>query len=164
MIGPRAEKLADRETGGMHYRAPEQLEGGAFDHRVDLYALGVIAYEMIAGRKPVSADELRRLPDDPAFRKTGFPEILKRFVLKTCAADPAERFDSAQQALNHLQPLADHYGIPSGQPEGEQRKIATISLVFREKDQHALNQSLEAFSSGLMDIDAEITGMDIDDL
>ncbi len=164
MIGLRAEKLADRETGGMHYRAPEQLEGGAFDHRVDLYALGVIAYEMIAGSKPVSADELRRLPDDPAFRKAGFPEILKRFVLKTCASDPAGRFDSAQQALNHLQPLADHYGIPSGQPEGEQRKIATISLVFREKDQHALNQSLEAFSSGLIDIDAEITGMDIDDL
>jgi CRP-like cAMP-binding protein len=164
MIGPQAAEMAAEDTEGMHYRSPEQLAGEAFDHRADLFALGVIAFEMITGRKPAETETLQSLPDDPAFRQPGFPEILKRFVLKSCAADPLERFDSAQHALSHLQALADHYGIPQGQPEGEQRKIATLSLVFREKDQNALNRTLEAFSAKIIEMDAEITGMDIDDL
>ncbi len=164
LIASQSEKLAATDTGGQPYRAPEQLQGEAFDHRVDLFALGVIAYEMIAGKTPAAAEPLQQLLDDPAFRQPGFPEILKRFVAKACAADPVERFDSAQQALRHLQALADHYGIAQEQAEGVQRKIATISLVFRERDQKALNQTLEAFSSRINELDAEITGMDIDDL
>jgi len=164
MIGPRAEKLAVEDTGGLHYRAPEQTRGDGFDHRVDLFALGSVAYEMISGQKLHAGDKIAPLSDDPVFRQPGFPEILKRFVAKACAADPAERFDSAQQALNHLQALADHYGVPQGQPAGEQRKVATISLVFRERDQNALNQTLEAFSAKVIELDAEITGIDIDDL
>jgi serine/threonine-protein kinase len=164
MIGPQAEKLAAEETDVQHYRAPEQMGTEAYDHRVDLFALGAIAYEMIAGRTIAAAQPLERLSDVSAFRQPGFPEILKRFVVKACAADPAQRFDSAQDALIHLQALADHYGIPQGQPEGEQRKIATISLAFRERDQNALNQALEDFSSRIIELDAEITGMDIDDL
>jgi CRP-like cAMP-binding protein len=164
MIGPRSAEMAAEDTEGLQYRAPEQLAGEAFDHRADLFALGVIAHEMISGRKPAATEKPEPSPDDPAFRQPGFPEILKRFILKTCAADPLERFESAQQALSHLQALAEHYGIPQGQPEGEQRKIATLSLVFREKDQNALNRTLEAFSAKIIEMDAEITGMDIDDL
>ncbi len=167
MIGPRAEKLAAEDTDGQQYRAPEQ-EGTeateAYDHRVDLFALGVIAYEMISGRSITAALPLDQLSDDPAFSQPGFPEILKRFVVKACAADPALRFGSAQKALAHLQALADHYGIPQQQPDGEQRRVATISLAFREKDQNALNQALEDFGSKIGELDAEITGMDIDDL
>lgn len=164
MIGPLAEERPPEDSAERRYRAPEQLSGQTYDHRVDLYAMGVIAYEMISGRRPTSTDRLRRMSEDPAFQKAGFPEILKRFVLKACAGDPAERFGSARQALSHLQALADHYGILQEPPEGEQRKITTISLVFRERDQNALNQMLEAFGSKLVELDAEITGMDIEDL
>ena len=164
MIGHREEHLAEEQPGESDYRAPEQLACEAFDHRAEIYALGVVACEMITGNTPAAADKQQQLADHPAFGQTGFPEILKRFVVKACAVDPVDRFGSARQALDHLQALADHYGIPQGPPEGEQRKVATLSLVFRDKDQNALNQTLESFSAKITESDAEITGMDIEDL
>jgi serine/threonine protein kinase len=98
-------------VGSPSYLAPERLNGVTPDARADLYALGVILYEMLTGARPFSGDSVgeillavRTQPARPirAIR----PELsrpLEAFVLKALAKDPARRFQSAEQMLEALE-------------------------------------------------------------
>ena len=91
--------------GTLNYMAPEQLRGGEVDHRADLFALGAVLYEMLAGRPPFQAAAMA----DTANRiLTQEPEALARFnyavpadvdavVRKALAKDPAFRYQSARE-------------------------------------------------------------------
>jgi serine/threonine-protein kinase len=117
--------------GTPYYMAPEQAKGSReMDHRVDLYAVGVIMYEALTGQVPFSADTFNELlfkivleePKplavvDPAI-DAGFAAI----VTKAMARDPAHRFQNArdfQQALGQWAAgqgpmLANALRVPSG--------------------------------------------------
>jgi serine/threonine protein kinase len=90
--------------GSLGYMAPEQIDGGEVDHRTDLFALGIVAYELFAGRRPFegeSLDELfqRILEDEPEPLSAAAPEVpikLDAVVLQCLAKDPAGRPDSAE--------------------------------------------------------------------
>ena len=60
-------------VGTVNYAAPEQLRGDEVDGRADQYSLGLIAYEMIAGRRPFQADNLAELMYKHRFEE---PEVL----------------------------------------------------------------------------------------
>ncbi len=89
-------------AGTLPYMAPEQLgeEGGPVDHRADLYALGVVLYELLTGRRPFRAAtpmEFRRqvLRDDPPSPRSiapDVPEELERVCLRCLAKGPDERY------------------------------------------------------------------------
>lgn len=90
------------------YMAPEQAKGEPFDHRIDLFALGVIVYEMLAGTWPFigSAIEiaLANISQDPppiAERVPGVTAdaLLERFARKLMARRLADRFATAHDAL-----------------------------------------------------------------
>jgi serine/threonine-protein kinase len=99
-------------VGTPSYMAPEQLRGAAVDGRADLFAVGVIAYEALTGRRPFagrSATEVmaRILNDpheplDPGF--AAFPPSLVRIIDKALAKDPAARFPSAAAFAQELEP------------------------------------------------------------
>jgi serine/threonine-protein kinase PpkA len=97
-------------TGTPYYVCPEQISGQDPDQRGDLYSLGVIFYEMLAGRLPFTGDTLSDIfdghregvvPPLPATRSR-FELLIQRLLAKS----PQERFATAQGFLEALDAIA----------------------------------------------------------
>jgi serine/threonine protein kinase len=95
-------------SGTPQYMAPEHAMGTPLDHRVDVYALGTVAYEMLTGATPFSADTpvavlfkhvSSPIPVPPA---DYVPEPLLGPLLRSLAKDPAERFERATDFTDAL--------------------------------------------------------------
>lgn len=103
LFGSAGETVAGTVVGTAEYMAPEQAAGHAVDHRVDLYALGLVMFTMLAGRPPFRGGEIRdvlrrqqtetppRLIDVAA----GVPPQLDELVARLLAKDPRQRPASA---------------------------------------------------------------------
>jgi len=101
------------------YMAPEQATADPHvDHRADLYALGVIAYELLTGRPPftgntpqqVIAAHVTQAPDPVIRHRAAVPAALAELVMRCLEKKPADRPQSAQLLLDRLEELA----TPSG--------------------------------------------------
>ncbi len=104
------------ETGALLgtplYMAPEQARGDAVDHRADLFALGVIMFEMLSGTTPFEGSALEIVisnmnEDLPAIAHRApdvrVDPVLELFMRRLAARDPANRLASAHQALEVLE-------------------------------------------------------------
>ncbi len=99
-------------VGTPGYIAPEYIQFQHVDHRVDVYALGVIAYELLAGRRPFvherASEVLRmhvRAPVPKLLRLHDgriVPDELNRVVTKSLAKDPDKRFSSVREFKEHI--------------------------------------------------------------
>ena len=110
-------KAAAVGTGGaegtVSYMSPEQIRQDAeLDHRTDIYSLGSVLYEVLAGRPPVvgeSFEEILRqtLNVDAAppsqFAKTPVPPRLEQICMRCLCKDPARRFETAGELIRELQ-------------------------------------------------------------
>lgn len=102
------------KVGPLAYCPPEFIAHGTFDHRGDIYALGVILYTMITGRKPFEGRDPEALssvildgaPKPPSTFRQTVDLTLERLVLRCLAKDPEERFDSARELADALEDLA----------------------------------------------------------
>jgi serine/threonine-protein kinase len=88
--------------GSVHYFSPEQARGDEVTGASDVYALGIVLYEMLTGRRPFEGDSaagvaLKRLNEDPAppsaFRPV--PSGLSAIVMRALQREPADRFPDA---------------------------------------------------------------------
>jgi serine/threonine protein kinase len=87
-------------VGTPEYMAPEQVVSKSVDHRADIYALGVVLYEMITGRKPFQADTplavLFKHASEPLPRPLtlvpDLPEEVEKVILKALAKKPEDRY------------------------------------------------------------------------
>ena len=90
--------------GTPHYMAPEQFLGSGIDKPADLYSIGVIAYELLVGRKPfigttasVMQQVLNERPADPSRLNPRLSPLADRVLQKALAKKSEERFQSAQE-------------------------------------------------------------------
>jgi serine/threonine protein kinase len=104
--------------GSPSYMAPEHFLGRALDGRSDIFALGIVLYELVTGRPPFTAESLGTLSykvvhEDvvpPIELRPDLDPRLNEVIVKALARDPARRFQSAEELSDALE------GIPIGQP------------------------------------------------
>jgi Tol biopolymer transport system component len=101
------------------YMAPEQASADPhIDHRVDIYALGVVGYELLAGRPPfaggspqqVLAAHVMQDPEVVSAHRPSLSPALTGVIMKALAKRPADRWQTAEEMVNQLEPLM----TPSG--------------------------------------------------
>ena len=109
-------------TGTVHYLAPEQIQGEPADPRTDLYALGIVAYELLTGHTPFTAEtslavaykHLSDVVPPPSRQAPDVPPGLDRIVLQATAKDPDDRPGSAAEMRQEL--IVTAGSVPSAPP------------------------------------------------
>jgi serine/threonine-protein kinase len=119
----RAQAMAAAGTpaafaGKLAYMAPEQVLGEDVDHRADLFAMGVMLWEMLLGRRLFRgpAEDVRRriLEGDipaPTFVDPDFPPALEGVIMKSLEADPAARHQNADHMFRDLEAYLSDAGL-----------------------------------------------------
>jgi len=100
-------------VGTPHYLAPEQLQGLEADRRADVYASGVVLYEIFTGRLPIGGGNpmeilVQHLQQPPAPPRQHWPEMpaeLERILLRCLEKDPAARFAGAPELLAAIEAI-----------------------------------------------------------
>jgi serine/threonine protein kinase/Tfp pilus assembly protein PilF len=161
--GMTVEALSTRGlvVGTAPYMAPEQILGGAVDARTDLFAFGVLLYELLAGRRPFTAPTpmatiaaiFNQAPEPLGRLRADLPPGVGRIVSHCLEKDPSERPQTALALSNELRRL--RRGEEPGEVEKHSSdKIASIAVL------PFVNRSASAdddyFSDGLAD---ELIGM-----
>jgi tetratricopeptide (TPR) repeat protein len=140
------------EAGGtLNYMAPEVLQGGKVSIAADLYAGGVIAYELLAGEHPFDRDSLGEMIDAIMNRPVDIdsldlPDTLKIVLYRLMARDPDDRYHSAWEVLSALTSVIDRKWVES--VAVRESFIQAASFVGREAELKQLRDSLKQAALG----------------
>jgi len=146
-------------VGTPAYMAPEQGQGLEYDHRIDIYALGVMLYEMLTGQQPYSGASpmqmiISHINDDiPDVRdeRPELPEAIASTVKKAMAKDADERYSTAAELAEafssalHKNPdslaaIKQEYPINTRRDDGTARRNSPPTVVF---DSNASNPNVQ---------------------
>ena len=102
--------LTKEALGSVHYISPEQAKGGRVDSRSDIYSLGVVMYEMMAGRPPYDGDSpvsvaIKHINGGavmPSTLNPNIPDGLEQIIMKAMAHEICDRYVSATRMLSDM--------------------------------------------------------------
>lgn len=138
------------------YMAPEQAVGGKVDGRTDIYALGVVLYEMVVGRVPFRADtpmavlmaHLREPLPLPSQVAPGIAEPIEAVIIKALAKEPNDRYQTANELAHALQQAVQVSGRqPGSQLPGETTLLNLIGQAKAARKPPAPTTPLEHLDS-----------------
>ena len=121
--------------GTVAYMSPEQTIGTDVDHRTDIWALGVILYEMIAGEQPFKGDYEQAvmysiMNEEPEYItkvRGEVPKRIERILEKALAKNPDKRFQTMEEMLEELTGTAEEL------KEGRRRKSPIFKLGRKQR-------------------------------
>jgi len=122
--------------GTPRYMSPEQVEGKPADQRSDLYAYGLILYEMATGDVPFTGEStvkvmyqrIQEMPKDPQTINPGLPDWFCHVIMRCLEREPETRYQTASEILVDLK--ADHPEVsPGGSRSGLFRRKPAASTV-----------------------------------
>ena len=119
-------------VGTMPYMAPEQIEGRTVDARADIFALGIVLYELATGARPFAGESsamlmttiLRDEPRPVAERRPDLPAAFGRLVSRCLAKRPNDRIQTARDVYNELRALRGETNAATAMPIGGQAAVA----------------------------------------
>jgi serine/threonine protein kinase/predicted transcriptional regulator YheO len=127
--------------GTPEYMSPEQAEGKEADQRSDIYAIGIILYEMITGRVPfeggtplsIALKHKTESPEDPRNLNIGIPENLQRIVLRCLEKSKENRFQNTEELLEKLKNIEELISSTEGVRLKEETKMSKEELALDTK-------------------------------
>ena len=145
--------------GTAPYMAPEQIRGETVDARTDLFALGILLYELASGRRPfagsTAADTtsaiLRDTPAPLARVRSDLPGDLERIVSRCLEKNPRERFQTALDVANELRGLHKQLARSESGPSPRVAADPVASIAVLPFANRSANPDDEYFSDGLAD-------------
>ena len=131
--GSKLTKL-DTTVGTVAYMSPEQAQGGEVDHRTDIWALGCLLHEMVAGQRPFQGhyDQaivyavINEEPEPLSALRTGVPAALENVVAKCMRKEASERYQHADDLIADLRVLEKQLEDGSGTLSRQRRQPAAL--------------------------------------
>lgn len=130
--------------GSVHYLSPEQANGGASTIKCDIYALGILMYELLTGKVPFKGDNaveiaIKHMKEPiPSVRKFNpdIPQSIENIILRACAKNPKNRYDSVREMLDDIKNALTEDGLNEERitykyPEHEMEETKTIPDLSR---------------------------------
>jgi serine/threonine-protein kinase len=123
--------------GTVHYLSPEQARGAAVGRGSDIYALGVVLFEMLTGRLPFAGDSpiaialkhLHEPPPAPRAIEPSIPLRLERVIQKAMAKPSQDRYGSAREMAGDLEGKTELWRETAATDEGTTRRFALTDEV-----------------------------------
>ena len=140
----------------MPYCSPEQIRGEAIDLRSNLFTLGSILYEMVAGRKAFDAADPvalvsqieNEMPGSPSAVNSRIHPAVSALIMKALAKDPADRYQSARELLDDLEKCKEN-GNQKAAPEAKKAASAPNIAVSSADRRAAASKFVAAASSAI---------------
>ncbi|HEV7886356.1 MAG TPA: Stk1 family PASTA domain-containing Ser/Thr kinase [Acidimicrobiales bacterium] len=123
--------------GTATYFSPEQAQGFPVDARSDVYALGVVLYEMVTGQPPFTGDNpvtvaykhVREVPQPPRALSPGISPAFEAIVLQAMAKDPAHRYATAEELRADLLRFKQGRQVAAVSPPPATTAVAATEMV-----------------------------------
>ena len=140
--------------GSVHYLPPEQANGKGSTIKSDIYSLGILMYELLAGSVPFKGDTaveiaLKHMKEKmPSIRKQNptIPQSVENIVLKATAKNPKNRYDSVREMYNDLQTAMEKDNekrLVYEYPENDLEETKVIAPIAKESKKTIVDKPLD---------------------
>jgi len=129
--------------GTLHYMSPEQIRGEKLDGRTDIFSVGCILYELLAGVRPFSGDSatsilyniVHETPKPVAERNADLPQEVQRVIDRALSKKPEDRFATAGEMAKELDKILSVYRKTFPRTtSAHERSVQELQAMAREGD------------------------------